>query len=110
MTATGSILGTPSYMSPEQMSGEKIDGRSDLFSLGVVLFELLTGTRPFTGSLSEIMMAVLQNHPPPPSTVDPARGVSPGWDPIVLKALAKELDQRYQSANEFAQAVRRSRA
>jgi serine/threonine-protein kinase len=110
MTATGSILGTPSYMSPEQMSGEKIDGRSDLFSLGVVLFELLTGTRPFTGSLSEIMMAVLQNHPPPPSTVDPARGVSPGWDPIVLKALAKEVEQRYQTANEFAQAVRRSRA
>ena len=111
MTAVGSVLGTPSYMSPEQMSGEKVDGRSDVFSLGVVLFQLLVGTCPFKGgNLSEIMMAILQKDPPAPSTVDPARNVSAEWDPIVLKALSKDASTRYQSAAEFADAVRISRA
>jgi serine/threonine-protein kinase len=110
MTAAGSVLGTPSYMSPEQVNGERVDGRSDVFSLGVVLYQLLAGMTPFRGgSLSEIMMAIIQKDPPAPSTVDPARKVSPEWDPIVLKALAKDPGSRYQSAAEFAQAVRHSR-
>jgi serine/threonine-protein kinase len=111
MTAAGSVLGTPSYMSPEQVHGERVDARSDVFSLGVVLFQLLAGTCPFKGgSLSEVMMAIIQKDPPAPSTVDPARNVSSEWDPIVLKALSKDASNRYQSAAEFAHAVRTSRA
>ncbi|HXV65091.1 MAG TPA: CHASE2 domain-containing protein [Vicinamibacteria bacterium] len=107
MTATGSILGTPAYMSPEQVSGKKVDARSDVFSLGVVLYELLVGKRPFDGAApTDVMFSILQKTPPPPSTANPARKVSPEWDPIVEKALAKKAEARYQSAQEFAKAVR----
>lgn len=111
MTATGSILGTPAYMAPEQVTGEKVDARSDVFSLGVVLFELVTGIRPFPGSTpTEMMFAVVQKPPLIASTAGAARKVSPGWDPIFLKALAKKPEERYQSALEFAEAVRQLRA
>jgi serine/threonine-protein kinase len=77
----------------------------------VVLFELLVGRRPFVGDkMTQLMMAILQEDPPAPSTVDPARQVSPEWDPVVFKGLAKKPDQRYQSAAEFANAVRAVRA
>jgi serine/threonine-protein kinase len=111
MTATGSVLGTPVYMAPEQVTGKKVDARSDVFSLGVVLFELLVGERPFGGSsITQVMMAVLQEDPPRPSSVDPERKVSPEWDPVVLKSLAKKPEERYQNAVEFADAVRAIRA
>jgi serine/threonine-protein kinase len=111
MTATGSVLGTPAYMSPEQVTGQKVDGRSDVFSLGVVLFELLTGSRPFPGATpTEMMFAIVQKQPLIASTVGAARQVSVEWDPIVLKALAKETENRYQSAIELAEAVRQVRA
>ena len=111
MTATGSVLGTPAYMAPEQVAGKKVDARSDVFSLAVVLYELLVGKRPFTGSsFSQLMMAILQEDPPAPSTVDPARAVSPEWNAVVLKGLAKKPDDRYASAAEFANAVRAVRA
>ena len=111
MTATGSVLGTPVYMAPEQVTGKKVDARSDVFSLGVVLFELLVGERPFGGSsITQVMMAVLQEDPPRPSSVDPERKVSPEWDPVVLKSLAKKPEERYQNAVEFADAVRAVRA
>ncbi len=111
MTMTGSVLGTPAYMAPEQVTGRKVDARSDIFSLGVVLFELLAGQRPFSGnSASELFFAILQKENPAPSAFDPSRGVSPEWDPVVLKAMAKSPDERYQTATEFANAVRSLRA
>jgi serine/threonine-protein kinase len=111
MTATGSVLGTPAYMAPEQCTGQKVDARSDLFSLAVVLYELLTGQRPFPGSkITEVMLAILQKDPARPSGVDPMRKVSPEWDPVVLKALEKKPEDRYRSVNEFAKAVRDVRA
>src|SRR4030043_111898 len=67
ITQTGSILGTPTYMSPEQITGQDLDGRSDLFSLGCVFYELLTGTKPFLGStLSTLMYQITQGEPQPP--------------------------------------------
>jgi serine/threonine-protein kinase len=111
MTATGSVLGTPAYMAPEQVTGKKVDARSDVFSLGVVLYELLAGKRPFPGTkITAVMLAILQEEPPSPSSVDAERKVSPEWDPVVAKALAKKPEERYQNADDFAQAVRAVRA
>jgi serine/threonine-protein kinase len=111
MTATGSVLGTPAYMSPEQVTGRKIDGRSDVFSLGVVLFELLVGRRPFTGSTpTSVMFAVVQNETPIPSSLGVERQVNPNWDPVVAKALAKKPEDRYQAVRQLGEAVRSVRA
>jgi serine/threonine-protein kinase len=107
MTATGSVLGTPAYMSPEQVTGHKVDARSDVFSLGAVLYELLTGNRAFPGNkITAVMLAVLQEEPPVPSSCDVEPRVNPAWDPIVAKAMAKKAEERYQTAAEFAEAVR----
>jgi serine/threonine-protein kinase len=105
LTKTGNVMGTPAYMSPEQAHGHKIDGRSDIFSLGVILYELLTGRRPFAGdTYASLMFAIIKEDPPPPSLVDPS--VATAWDAIVMKALAKNRDERYQKAKDFAQAVK----
>jgi CHASE2 domain-containing sensor protein/tRNA A-37 threonylcarbamoyl transferase component Bud32 len=106
LTKTGSVMGTPAYMSPEQVNGMKIDARSDIFSLGVITYELLTGKRPFRGdTIQTLMFAIIQPNPAkPPSTVDAK--VSSAWDGILAKALAKNRDERYASAKEFAEAVR----
>ena len=106
ITQTGSILGTPTYMSPEQITGQDLDGRSDLFSLGCVFYELLTGTKPFLGStLSTLMYQITQGEPRPPSKHNPA--VPPSLDEIMAKALAKSLQDRFQSGKEMASTLKK---
>ena len=101
VTQTGTVMGTPSYMSPEQVMGKRIDKRSDIFSLGVILFELLSGKRPFDGeSITTVMYRIV--HESPRSLRDMLKDVPPGFDFIVSKALAKDPEQRYQSCLEMA--------
>jgi len=104
MTQAGTVMGTPSYMSPEQIMGLPIDGRSDLFSAGVILYQFLTGERPFSGSATATMHKVLEEDPLPPSRFNVQ--VPGAMDAIVRKALAKRPDERYQNADEFAAALR----
>jgi eukaryotic-like serine/threonine-protein kinase len=100
MTETGSIVGTAQYLSPEQAKGGEVDPRSDLYSLGVVLYELLTGKTPFDGETPvEIAMKHLSTTPKPPSKLRP--DVPPELDMVVLRALAKNPDDRYQTADEM---------
>jgi len=104
MTQVGTVLGTPSYMSPEQIMGLPVDGRSDLFSAGVILYQFLTGERPFTGSSTATMHKVLEEDPLPPSRFNVQ--VPGAMDAVVRKALAKRPAERFQSAEEFAAALR----
>ncbi len=100
MTETGSIVGTAQYLSPEQARGGEVDPRSDLYSLGIVLYELLTGKTPFEGETPvEIAMKHLSTAPKPPSKLRP--DIPPELDMVVLRALAKSPDDRYQSADEM---------
>ena len=103
LTQAGSVLGTPSYMSPEQFMGQTVDGRSDIFSAGVVLYQFLTGERPFTGAFTTIMHKVLKENPPLPSELNVQ--VPMAFDAVVRKALAKRPEERYQTAAEFRQAI-----
>lgn len=104
LTQTGMVLGTPPYMSPEQFMGHTLDGRSDLFSAGVILYQFLTGERPFTGNQAgTIMHKVLEMDPLPPSKLNVQ--VPRAFDEVLAKALAKRPDERYQTAREFADAV-----
>lgn len=99
-TLEGVIIGTPSYLSPEQALGLPIDRRSDIFSIGSVLYECLTGTPAFSGkTLGEIVAQVIRDDPPPPSQRN--RTVPPELDRITLKALAKKTDARYQTAEDL---------
>ncbi len=101
-TMTGMILGSPRYMSPEQVIGKSLDARTDIFSLGVVLYEALTNKPPFDGdNINAIMYATVNAVPPPPSSIN---GDIPAMlDLIVAKALAKTVDERYQNMSELAQ-------
>jgi serine/threonine protein kinase len=107
MTSASAVMGTAQYLSPEQARGEVVDARSDLYSTGVVLFELLTGRAPFTGdSAVAIAYQHVSEMPAIPSTIDP--GVSPEVDAVVMRALAKRADDRYQSASDFRADVERA--
>jgi serine/threonine-protein kinase len=104
-TQTGIVLGTPSYMSPEQLAGAKVDGRSDLFSLGVVLFEMLTGERPFQGDSVASLMYVIANQPHP-SPYDLRPDLPKVVGPVIDRALQKDATKRYQRGLEMAQDLR----
>jgi serine/threonine protein kinase len=100
MTATGLIMGTPEYMAPEQVSGKRIDERADIYSFGVILYELFTGKVPFTGdSAIAVGFKQLKEDPLPPSQVTP--GVSPEIERIIFKALEKDPARRYRSVAEL---------
>ncbi len=100
MTSTGQVLGTPSYMSPEVVKGATIDGRSDIFSLGVVLYETLTGTKPFVGdNITTVIYKIIGEQPEPPATLNPS--LHAGLNYVVLKALAKNPEERYQNCAQL---------
>lgn len=101
LTQFGDVIGTPSYMSPEQFGGQQVDKRSDLFSAGVILYHMLTGEKPFPGnSMTTIMHRVLNTDPPQASDLN--FQVPSVFDSLIFKALAKKPHKRYQSAEEFA--------
>ena len=104
-TKTGMVLGTPSYMSPEQLAGKKIEGRSDLFSLAVSLYQLLCGRLPFEGeSMAQLMFKISSEAPTDILSINPA--VPPALVAFLARALAKNPDERFQTGEEFAQALR----
>ena len=104
MTMTGQVLGTPNYMSPEQVIGKTVDGRSDLFSVGVVLYEMVTGERPFDGqSITTIMYKIVHETPVAPNKLD--QTIHPGLSRIIEKCLAKSPEERYQSSAEVSSAL-----
>jgi eukaryotic-like serine/threonine-protein kinase len=103
-TRSGELIGTPSYMSPEQFTGREVGRLSDLYSIGVIAYELLAGRRPFTGSVVEIMQQVVNAKPAKPSSLNPE--LSPQIDAVLDKILAKNPAERYQSAKEFSDAFR----
>jgi serine/threonine-protein kinase len=103
LTASGSVLGTPNYMSPEQLRGEPVDGRSDIFSAGIVLYQMLTGVRPFRGAPAEVMQKIVSAQAAPPSSIVPALGTA--VDEVLARALARDRDQRFGTATQFLAAL-----
>jgi len=104
-TKTGMVLGTPSYMSPEQLAGKRIDGRSDLFSLAVTLFQLLSGRLPFEGeSMAQLMFKIANE--PHPDILEIRPDVPDCLAAIINRALAKNPEERFQTGDEMARAIR----
>jgi hypothetical protein len=109
MQQTAHVMGTPSYMSPEQVKGRAVDGRSDIFSLGVMLYEMVTGEKPFPGqNITTVIYKIVNEVPVPPRQINPS--IHPGISAVVMRALEKEPDQRYQSCREMLEDLRNYRA
>ena len=104
MTQAGTVLGTPAYMSPEQFMGQVVDARTDIYSSGVLLYQLLTGERPFEGGMSAIMHKALNTDPPAPSQISVT--APPSFDAVVRRAMAKRPEDRFATAKAFIEAVR----
>ena len=106
---TAHVMGTPSYMSPEQVKGKPVDGRSDIFSLGVMLYEMVAGEKPFPGqNITTVIYKIVNEEPVPPRQIDPS--IHPGLNSIILKALAKNPEVRYQSCREMLEDLRNYRS
>src|SRR5213082_3716975 len=106
---TAHVMGTPSYMSPEQVKGRAVDGRSDIFSLGVMLYEMVTGEKPFPGqNITTVIYKIVNEIPVPPWQIDSS--IHGGLSAVVMKALAKEPEQRYQTCREMLEDLRNYRA
>lgn len=102
LTQTGAAIGSLHYMSPEQIRGLPVDARTDIYSMGVTLYEMITGLRPFNGDdMYAVMRAHIENQPHPPELINPA--VTPELSDVVRRALMKDRDQRFQTADEFFQ-------
>ncbi len=109
MTTAGQVLGTPNYMSPEQVKGRPLDGRSDLFSFGVILYEMVTGEKPFTGqNVTTIVYKIVHENPIPPRDLDVT--IHPGLSWIITKALAKSPDERFQTGADLVKALQNYKA
>jgi serine/threonine-protein kinase len=107
LTQTGQLLGTPNYMSPEQISGKPVDGRADQYSLAVILYEVLTGEKPFVAdSLPTLLFRVVSEMPQPAPRLNPT--LSPDIDDVLQKALAKSPEDRYPTCMEFMRALERA--
>jgi serine/threonine protein kinase len=106
LTVTQTVLGTPFYMSPEQIAGKKVDHRTDIFSLGTILYELVTGNRPFPGeSLTTVIYKIMNEHPPPARTCK--KDLPEGFDRVISRAIAKDPEARYQRCGDFSRDLRR---
>jgi serine/threonine protein kinase len=108
MTQAGQILGTPNYMSPEQVKGRTVDGRSDIFALGVILYELVTGEKPFGGqNITTVIYKIINENPIPPRELDST--IHPGLSFVISKALAKSPEERFQTCREMAESLKNYR-
>jgi serine/threonine-protein kinase len=107
-TQTAAVIGTPSYMSPEQIKGKTVDGRSDIFALGVILYELVTGEKPFPGqNITTVIYKIVNEEPIPPRELDPS--INTGLCNVISRALAKEPTARFQTCGELLEALKNYR-